>query len=234
MQKTQSSWLLFNKIAHRYDFLNWLLSFNQDKRWRKKLLPFISGENLDLADIGTGTGDLLFSLTQGLGNRAKSAVGVDMSKAMLDIAKKKKARKNIAISVEFLLGDAMQLPLQTEKFDVVTMAFSIRNVEEPLVALKELHRVLKHQGQVLILEFSLPQNSIVKWVYLFYFRYILPYLGGLISGNVKAYRYLNTTVEAFPYGDAFIQLLNEAGFSKAEAHPLTFGIATIYVGKKSD
>lgn len=234
MQKTQSSWLLFNKIAHRYDFLNWLLSFNQDKRWRKKLLPFISGKNLDLADIGTGTGDLLFSLTQGLGNRAKSAVGVDMSKAMLDIAKKKKAQKNIAISVEFLLGDAMQLPLQTEKFDVATMAFSIRNVEEPLVALKELHRVLKHQGQVLILEFSLPQNSIVKWVYLFYFRYILPYLGGLISGNVKAYRYLNTTVEAFPYGEAFIQLLNEAGFSKAEAHPLTFGIATIYVGKKSD
>lgn len=233
MHKTQNSWILFNRIASRYDLLNWLLSFNQDKRWRKKLSSFISGTDLKIADIGTGTGDVLFSLIKHLGpGRILAATGIDMSEGMLEVARKKQAQLSLKVPTQFNHGDSLDLPLETSTYDVVTMAFAIRNVEDPLKGLKEIYRVLKPQGKALVLEFSLPQNILIKWVYLLYFRFVLPTVGGVISGDFKAYRYLNKTVEAFPYGEAFCAYMKEAGFTQVKAHPLTFGIATIYVGVK--
>jgi demethylmenaquinone methyltransferase/2-methoxy-6-polyprenyl-1,4-benzoquinol methylase len=129
-------------------------------------------------------------------------------------------------------GDAMRIAAAKESFDVVTISFGIRNVLDVDAALCEMHRVLKPGGRVLILEFSLPKNALLRWAYLLYFRNVLPRIGALISGDSYAYRYLNQTVETFPYGDAFASLLRDANFGNVAMTPLTFGIATIYQGDK--
>ena len=126
----------------------------------------------------------------------------------------------------------MELAVGDEAFDAVTMAFGIRNVPDVGAALKEIHRVLRPGGRALILEFSLPANRWIRRFYLMYFRHVLPRIGGLISGDGRAYRYLNRTVEDFPYGRAFGDLMCEAGFREIELYPLTFGVATLYQGDK--
>ena len=126
----------------------------------------------------------------------------------------------------------MCMGLGDESFDVATISFGIRNVPDVPKALKDIHRVLKPGGCGMVLEFSLPGNSIIRAGYLFYFRHILTRIGAIVSGDSQAYTYLNTTVEAFPYGDAFVKLMDDAGFARVEAYPLTFGIATLYVGNK--
>jgi demethylmenaquinone methyltransferase/2-methoxy-6-polyprenyl-1,4-benzoquinol methylase len=228
-------WHMFDRIASRYDLLNRLLSFRQDVRWRRhmaELLPVRNG--LNVLDVATGTADQLIALHKYARHRISSSIGVDMADQMLEIGRNKIKKEFPKAPIYLESGDATSLPCDDERFDVVTITFGIRNVMDVHGALLEMYRVLKPEGRLLVLEFSLPKNIIVKKIYLFYFRYILPVLGGLISGNLYAYRYLNETVETFPFGKDFIKMMEGAGFSECRVFPLTFGIASIYVGEKTN
>ena len=225
-------WKMFDRIAHRYDLLNRLLSFGQDVVWRKRVarhLPELT--EMHILDIATGTGDLLITLHQHNGKVA-SGVGIDLAEKMLAFGQKKLVQRRLNNVLALQIGDAMDIPFPEASFHAVTIAFGIRNVEQVEKALAEMFRVLKPGGRALILEFSLPENILFRKLYLFYFRHILPRIGGLISGDSIAYRYLNQTVESFPYGNEFCDLMRAAGFRQVKHTPLTFGIATIYQGDK--
>jgi len=226
-----NSWQIFNKIAPRYDFLNRLLSFGQDRIWRRKIACYLPpGDTHKVLDLATGTADVLLMLNKS--GRMGLGVGIDMAWKMLDMGRQKIAKNSAGDRIILWPGDAVRIPFKTDCFDVVTMAFGIRNVKEPVPCLKEIHRVLKSGGRTIILEFSLPHNFLVRGLYLIYFRHILPHIGAAISGDNRAYRYLNKTVETFPFGKAFMKLLSQTGFQAVEAHPLSFGIATIYCAHK--
>ena len=225
-------WRMFDRIAPRYDLLNRLLSFRQDVRWRKKLADFLpEGRQVHLVDLATGTGDVVITLCRRCPAVIR-ATGFDLAVEMLAIGREKIKRAGLQDRARLLEGDALKVPLPDESADVVTIAFGIRNVEEPLKGLQEMYRLLRPGGIALVLEFSLPANRLLKTLYLFYFRHMLPWIGGLLSGDGYAYRYLNQTVETFPYGEAFACLMEAAGFQNVRWKPLTLGVATIYRGTK--
>lgn len=226
----KTSFEIFNRIAKSYDSVNRILSFGLDIGWRKKvntLLP--QRNNLRLLDLATGTADQVIMLCD-LNQNIEDAVGMDLSDEMLDIGREKVTRFNGRIRLEN--GDATQLPIEDTQYDAVTISFGIRNVPDVPASMREMYRVLKSDSKALILEFSLPKNPIIRFGHLFYLRWVLPFVGGLISGDYEAYKYLNTSIEAFPYGEEFCSLLRDAGFEKVTAHPVTFGIATIYEAHK--
>ncbi len=223
---------LFDRIAKRYDLLNRLLSFRQDVVWRKKLGHYLpQKKDIRLLDLATGTADILITLTK-TRPEISMAMGMDFSKKMLQLAKYKAGFQKQS-KYHFSLADAQRIPLPACSIDAITMGFGIRNVKEPAHCLSEGLRILKPGGRFLILEFSLPASALVRALYLFYFRAVLPHIGGLISGEPHAYRYLNQTVETFPYGKSFCNLMQKTGFSNITCIPMTFGIATIYIGEKS-
>lgn len=224
---------MFNRIAPRYDLLNRLLSFRLDVTWRKRMAAHLPpGADLLVLDLATGTGDQLLALEQGC-SRLRHGIGMDMAEGMLDIGRVKIHERELGAKLEMRTGDATMIPLPDGTFDAVTMSFGIRNVVDVSQALREIHRVLKPGGRALILEFSLPRNPIIRTGHLFYLRRVLPAVGALISGDGYAYRYLNQTIETFPYGEAFCTLMKDAGFAAAVPHPQTFGVATIYQGDKA-
>ena len=225
------SWRMFDRIARRYDFLNRLLSFRRDVAWRRRLarrLP--GGEALRLLDLATGTGDVLTGLCRDTG-RIAFGVGLDKSGNMLRAGQPKLADAAPG-KLALVRGDAVLMGLRSESFDAATIAFGIRNVPDVPEALRGMRRVLRPGGRALVLEFSLPRNPVFRALYLFYFRRVLPRIGGWVSGDAAAYRYLNETVERFPYGEDFAALLREAGFVNVQYEPLTFGIATLYWGDR--
>jgi len=225
---------MFDRIAHRYDFLNRVLSMGIDVGWRRKMAAFLPGRGKQhVLDLATGTGDQLLALCAAT-DRVERGVGLDMAEKMLAIGRRKIARAGLDHKLTLAAGDAGDIPFPAESFDAVTITFGIRNLEDVEYALKEMWRVLKKGGRVLILEFSLPENGVMRGVYLLYLRRILPAVGGWVSGDRKAYRYLNRTVEQFPYGEAFCRLLRHAGFVAVRQHPLTWGIASIYTGTKNE
>jgi demethylmenaquinone methyltransferase/2-methoxy-6-polyprenyl-1,4-benzoquinol methylase len=223
---------MFDRIAHRYDLLNRMLSFGRDIAWRKRMARYLPPhKSLHVLDLATGTADVLLFLHR-QEPRVAHGVGVDPSAGMLGFGQGKIRKAGLDTRFRLVRGDGQYLSFPSDTFDAVTIAFGIRNVADVSKGLREMHRVLRRGGRVLILEFSLPRNRLVRWGYLFYFRHVLPRVGGLISGDSYAYRYLNATVETFPYGEAFCQLMREAGFQDVQARPLTFGIASLYVGDK--
>jgi demethylmenaquinone methyltransferase/2-methoxy-6-polyprenyl-1,4-benzoquinol methylase len=223
---------MFDRIAGRYDLLNRLLSFRQDVRWRKKLVQYFPAiKNLQMLDIATGTADVLLSLFRQSGNLDKG-VGIDMAREMLKFGRRKVQKEQKENQIVLFPADAMYLPFQNNCFHLVTIAFGIRNVPQFNKGLKEMNRVIIEGGRLLILEFSLPVNRLFRKIYLFYFRRILPVIGGLVSGDMYAYNYLNLTVETFPYGEEFCTLMREAGFTNVKFVPLTLGIASVYIGDK--
>ena len=226
------SWQVFDSISSRYDLLNHLLSFGLDFRWRKRLKDFLpSQDNQLLLDVACGTGDVLIVLVQENPRIAK-AYGIDLAKKMLGYAQRKVERKGLQGKIQLRHGDAQEIPFPEKTFDTVTIAFGIRNIENPIFVLKEMYRVLKNKGKVLILEFSLPENFLLRTGHLIYLKTIVPLLGGMISGHFKAYRYLNQTIERFPYGEQFRRMMEQVGFHRVQAHPLAGGIACIYEGEK--
>lgn len=221
---------MFDRIAPRYDLLNRMLSFRQDVAWRNRMARHLpAGENLRLLDVATGTADQIFSLLK-QAPRIRTAVGVDMSEGMLEVGREKVRQRGLTDRVSLRTGDAAGIPESDATYDAVTISFGIRNVVDVVKALADMRRVLRPGGRVLVLEFSLPGWKPFRAAYLFYLRHVLPVLGGWLSGDREAYRYLNLTVETFPYGAAFCDLMKQAGLVNVQHHPLTFGIATIYQG----
>ena len=222
---------MFDRIAHRYDLLNRLLSFGTDVRWRKTMNRRIpAGKNLCVLDLATGTADVLIAMERACPN-VTAGIGLDMSGGMLKYGQEKLIRLGLDQKYRLVRGDATALGLADAQFDAVTISFGIRNVLDVSQGLREMRRILKPGGRALILEFSLPANRPFRACYLFYFRNILPRLGALISGDSHAYTYLNKTVETFPYGEDFCKLMRDAGFEDVTATPLTFGIASLYQGE---
>jgi len=221
---------MFDRIAPHYDVLNRSLSLRQDVAWRKNMARYLpEGDNLELLDLATGTADQILFLMKST-NRIRRAVGMDLSEAMLALGEEKVKASAWCENVHLKLGNTMDIPADDQSFDVVTISFGIRNVSEVGKGLAEMRRVLRPGGRALVLECSIPTNALVRGVYLFYFRHVLPLVGGLVSGDAKAYKYLNKTVETFPCGRAFASRMEAAGFSNVQIFPQTLGLATIYVG----
>lgn len=226
-------WKMFDRIAHRYDILNRLLSFGRDMVWRNQMRRHLPNrDSLKVLDLATGTADQLIALAQD--PRVEQGVGIDLSEKMLDKGREKIASMSDSHRLTLEFGDAMRLHTESSSIDVATMSFGIRNVLTPSLALAEMFRVLRPNGRALILEFALPRHPVLQRFYLCYFRYLLPRIGGLVSGDASAYPYLNRTVESFPYGNVFCTMMREVGFERVEATPLTFGIASIYQGDKPE
>lgn len=221
---------MFNNISHRYDFLNQLLSLGIDKSWRKRAIQVLQPLHPKLIlDVATGTGE--FAL-QALALNPQKITGVDISEGMLDVGRKKITDRQLESKVELIYGDSEKLPFKENKFDAVTVAFGVRNFENLNKGLKEIYRVLKPGGMVVILEFSKPAKFPFKQVYNFYFRFILPKIGSIISSDKAAYTYLPKSVEAFPDGEDFLHILHHVGFKHTQCSALTFGISSIYIGTK--
>lgn len=231
ISKTES-WKMFDQIAKRYDFLNRLLSWGQDTAWRREMRQHLPcKENLDLLDIATGTGDVVLALVRD-NPRVHMAYGVDLAEGMLEIAQRKIKNEELHSKVMLQKADAQALPFLEGTFDAVTIAFGIRNIPDLRLALLEMYRVLKKGGRVVILEFSLPENPLLRaghWVYL---NSIVPLVGLLFSGHSSAHRYLAQTVESFPYGTRFCKILRQMGFMNIHAKPLMGGVATVYWADK--
>ena len=222
---------MFDRIAGRYDLLNHLLSAGCDRRWRRLVVSLLpQGSSLSVLDLACGTGDQLIALAAS--GRVAQGVGLDLAEEMLAIGREKIRRIRLERTLTLLNGDAENLGFEQNAFDAVTIAFGIRNMTDVRRSLGEILRVLKPGGRALILEFSLPQRGFVRGPYLFYLRHILPRLGALVSGDSTAYRYLKETIETFPHGEVFCQIMRDVGFSDVSATPLTLGIVSIYRGDR--
>ena len=222
---------MFNALARRYDLLNRVLSLQHDQRWRRLAAQLVlASRPHTVLDVATGTADLPLMLTD-LDPQVR-VTGVDIATEMLNRGRVKAQHHPGGARIALATGNALALPVASASVDAVTIAFGIRNVADYRTALNEMHRVLRPSGALAILEFSLPNNPLVRLPYLVYFRHLLPLVGGWISGNSKAYRYLNRSVELFPSGPAFTRLLTEAGFERVRRLALTFGIAAIYCARK--
>lgn len=221
---------MFDSISKRYDFLNHMLSMNIDKGWRKKVVKIATAENpKKILDVATGTGDLAIALTKA---KPESIMGIDISNGMLEVGRKKIVEKGMSEIITLQQADSEDLPFEDNTFDVVSVAFGVRNFENLEKGMSEIRRVLKPGGKALVLEFSQPTGFPFKQVYKFYFKNILPTLGKVISKDASAYTYLPESVNAFPYGQKFVEVLQKVGFKQNKFQPVTFGVATIYEAVK--
>ncbi len=222
---------MFNAIARRYDLLNHLLSGGIDVYWRRRALHAARHKRPQrVLDLATGTGDFALAADR-LG--PQQVVGIDMAVEMLRLGAAKVAAKGPSAGVDLLVGDAEQLPFQDHTFDLVTGAFGVRNFGHIPSGLAEAYRVLKPGGQLLVLDFCEPTAPLFRQLYWFYFHKVLPLIGGLVSGQRRAYAYLPRSVGTFPQGPAFVELLVAAGFSQPRYTPMTLGIAAVYQGFKA-
>jgi len=219
---------MFADIADDYDKINSILSFGVHSAWRKKTVEMSGAKPGDqILDCATGTGDLAFEFKKRVGHTG-NVTGTDFCREMIEQAPAKADKKQLV--VKFEVADAMDLPYEDNSFNVASIAFGIRNVDDPLQCLKEMARVVKKGGRVVILEFGQP-DGLVKYPYKFYSRYVMPAIGGWISGNRDAYTYLPETSAAFPAGRAFLDLMDKADmFREKKSASLTGGIAYVYVG----
>jgi demethylmenaquinone methyltransferase/2-methoxy-6-polyprenyl-1,4-benzoquinol methylase len=221
---------MFDKISGNYDGLNRVISMGTDVSWRKKVIALVKAEQPKaVLDIATGTGDLAIQMTE---IKAKKIVGLDLSEGMLQVARKKIAAKNLTEKVEMIQGDSEDLPFEENSFDAITVAFGVRNFENLEKGLSEIHRVLKPGGIFVVLETSVPTRFPFKQGYKLYSGSILPLIGRVFSKDREAYLYLSKSAAAFPYGDAFNNILKKTGFINVANKPQTFGVATIYTASK--
>ena len=231
MAKKEKIEKLFDNIAPDYDKLNHILSLNIDKGWRKKAVREIidTQEPLTLLDVACGTADFTMEIAQKAAKGSKMT-GIDLSEGMMRIGREKIAAAGVDATLE--QGDCEALTYPDETFDRISVGFGVRNFEHLPVGLKEMQRVLKRGGKLVILELSVPSNAFIRWCYKLYFLKILPAIGGLISGNRGAYEYLPASVLHFPAPDKFQAMLREAGFADVKHKALTLGICRMYICKK--
>jgi demethylmenaquinone methyltransferase/2-methoxy-6-polyprenyl-1,4-benzoquinol methylase len=221
---------MFDGISPKYDFLNHLLSVGIDRLWRKKAIRLLApGQPKKILDVATGTGDFAI---EALKLNPQKIVGVDISEGMLQVGREKMKKLGVENVVEMRKGDSERLPFSDNSFDAVIVSFGVRNFENLEKGLRDMNRVLKTGGTCVVLEFSKPRNALFKAVYNFYFKYITPTIGGFFSRDRAAYSYLPESVQAFPDGADFLRIYEAAGFTQTQCIPLTFGISSIYLGKK--
>ena len=229
MQK-QSVRLLFDSIARRYDLLNHLLSGGVDLYWRGRAIERLRPARPErILDVATGTADFAMAAAR---LAPGAIVGVDIAGAMLDVGRTKIAGRHLEQMITLRSGDAEHLPFGDATFDAAIVAFGVRNFEDLDAGLREMARVLRPGGTILVLEFSRPRTFPFRQIYMAYFRGVMPLLGRVISGHPSAYAYLASSVMAFPEGDDFCAILVRAGFRGASAERLTGGIATVYTARK--
>jgi demethylmenaquinone methyltransferase/2-methoxy-6-polyprenyl-1,4-benzoquinol methylase len=229
--RKKESYKIFNDIAKTYDFLNHFLSFGIDIYWRNQLLKYLPAkETINALDLATGTGDVALTLSKS--PKIKKITGLDLSHGMIEVGIKKVAKKKLSQKINLMIGDGTNIEASDNTFDLTTISFGIRNFSDAQKSLHEIYRVLRPDGRLMIMEFSIPTNFLVRSVYFFYFRHLLPFVGNIVSKHKDAYTYLNQSVEDFPYGDEFLNLMKNAGFKNLSYRPLTFGIATLYIGDK--
>lgn len=222
---------MFGEIASRYDFLNHLLSGGTDFYWRWRTVRRVPPEgDAPILDVCTGTGDLALAYARAGGGRVP-VVGTDFTHEMLRLANAKPPAGRPPII--YLEADTQRLPFADDTFQIVSVAFGLRNVTNTERGLREMVRVCRPGGCVAILEFSLPGNRLLRGIYQAYFRYVLPRIGQLLARNRQsAYNYLPASVSEFPYGEALADVMRRCGLEGVEWTPLTFGVATLYVGRK--
>ncbi len=224
---------MFGEIAGRYDLLNHLLSAGIDRWWRRRtvrVVPPVAG--VPVLDVCTGTADLALTYWRAGGRRTR-VVGADFCRPMLDIARQKLGQAGAGAWVHLIEADAQHLPFADNTFGVVSVAFGLRNVQDPGAALAEMGRVCRAGGKVAVLEFAMPRPRLVRAVYGWYFRHVLPRVGQALARNRQyAYHYLPASVGEFPQGDALCHELAAAGLEQPACHWLTWGIAALYVGTK--
>ncbi len=219
---------MFSQIAPRYDAANDVLSFGTHRLWRKRAVRLSHvGPGQSVLDCATGTGDLALEFKRAVGSTGQ-VIGTDFNAQMLLTAPDKAKRENL--SVEFQVADAMALQFEANRFDVTSIAFGIRNVDDPAKCLTELARVTKPSGRVVVLEFGQP-TGLFGAAFRLYSRFVVPLLGQWLTGNRQAYEYLPRTAAAFPSGERFTSMMRDTGaFSEQVDHPLFFGLAHVYVG----
>lgn len=221
---------MFNNIAPKYDFMNGLLSAGIHKRWRKKAIGLLKDKNpKHLLDLATGTGDFAIAAAE---LHPEKIIAADISEGMMRIGEEKAKKKNLSGTIFFQKADSENLPFGDNTFDAITVGFGVRNFENLLLGLQNMHRVLKPRGTAVILEFSKVDAFPVKQFYNFYFRFVCPLLGKMFTKDRSAYSYLPDSVSAFPSGRDFEAVLKQAGFTDIRSKRLTFGVATIYTGIK--
>ncbi len=223
---------MFDKIAFRYDFLNRFLSAGIDVSWRKKAIKELKELKPEyILDVATGTGDVAILTHQIL--KPKKITGIDISEGMLEFGRKKLDKLALNNAIELVQGDSETIQFNDSSFDAITVAFGVRNFEHLEKGLKEMLRVLKPGGKLVVLEFSKPKQPVFKAFYGLYMSVIAPGVGKMIAKNKDAYQYLNDSVQRFPEGDDFLAILRSAGYTNTYKKQLTFSIATIYCGSKA-
>lgn len=235
MPKKENVRDMFDGIAADYDRLNHIMSLDVDKRWRRKALDrIVAPEAHRILDLACGTGDFSIAIAKRAREKGIPAhvTGVDLSEGMLAVMKDKVAKEGLGEMISIETGDGEALHFTDNAFDRVTIAFGIRNFENREKGLREMLRVLCPGGRLVILELSVPQNAFFRWCYNLYFLHILPLIGGKVSGDKAAYRYLPASVLNFPGPREFMETLRECGFSEVEHKAMTFGICRLYTGIK--
>ena len=222
---------MFDAIAPRYDLLNRVLSAGIDRRWRARAIRSLQLTGREtLLDVCTGTADM--ALEARATGAAARVLGVDFAAAMLSYGLQKVRGAGESARISLVRGDAMRLPVGDASADAVTVAFGIRNVQQPEVACVDMARVLRSDGRLAVLEFGVPRVPGISTLYLWYFKYLLPLVGRVMSGHSVAYSYLPASVGSFPPPPEFMAILRRAGFTDIRADPLTFGIVYLYTARK--
>ena len=232
MPKKEKIEQMFNDIAPSYDRLNHLMSLGIDNIWRKKALKeIVDGTQQQILDVACGTGDSTIAIAKAMepGGRV---TGIDISAGMMEPLMRKAAHEGVHDRIKLLQADALQMPFEADSFHRVTCAFGIRNFEDRKKGLAEFLRVLKPGGKAVILELGIPDKPFIKTLYDIYFRHILPIIGGIISGNRAAYRYLPESVYAFPRPETFCAMMERAGFHNVRHRNFTFGLCRLFIGEK--
>jgi len=222
---------MFDNIAPYYDFLNRFLSLGIDRSWRKKAIQQLEATQPKvILDVATGTADVAIEMAKRL--RPDKIIGLDISAEMLSVGQKKIEKGGWDKCISLQQGDSENLPFEDNTFDAITVAYGVRNFGNLEQGLSEMRRVLKPEGELVVLEFSQPRMFPFKQLFNFYFKYILPTIGRVTSKDPKAYKYLYESVQAFPDGQHFIDVLEKTGFKSNQCTPLSLGICSIYHGKK--
>ena len=233
MPKKEKIQQMFDGIAPDYDRLNHLMSLGVDRSWRRRALReiVVPGRSREILDIACGTGDFSIAIARKLPSGGR-VTGLDLSEGMLAVMRRKVEKAGLARTISCMQGDSETMPFADGSFDVATIAFGIRNFEHREAALQEILRVLRPGGRLVILELSIPENKLLRWCYNLYFMHFVPWIGGLVSGDKAAYKYLPASVQQFPGRREWTATMVRCGYTQVRHKAFTFGLCRMYVGEK--